>query len=629
MDRISFLYWKRNAIPDKTSQKAYLCVHNGYTYGKNMDIASFRFVYIEAGEEKFITAINNNFKIAYLKFLEVICSKSEQTFSNFRNSSAEKFKIYTEEEKNGLTESQLNDTRLKEISIKGTTYYVATNLNISEYINNIADKLSDEELDKYYMELNQNISEVTMNKAATTNVFYLKKTTSSECDNGKQFGISREVIREFFEVPDTGNTNITIYGEKHTDPVIVEIQTATDPRLANAGFRDFLYKEGDIKTGDYILFTKIRYREFFVKIIKQGTKDYESYGKLFLSDNDKHAGLYTEKGDSEPVTNNNYAINNEQIIYYGVPGSGKSYKIDKIIENVSNEQKMRVVFHPEYTNADFIGQILPIEDNGVDYRFKAGPFTRILKRALQNPSKPYYLVIEEINRGNAAAIFGDLFQLLDRNENGFSSYPIENIDINSFIRSSNNLHNDKIVPSTVQVGNINYTENTEITLPPNLAIFATMNTSDQNVFTLDNAFQRRWRMELVENKFNIENPDELTQSKAKLEGFDITWGDFQKKINTEISKQAVESGLSSMEDKRLGCWFVKPDKTINSEKTISQKLFSEKVLKYLWDDAFKFVRTEVFENEFQTLEDLSNAYQNGTNIFRDKSFLSSNPVENV
>jgi len=333
-----------------------------------------------------------------------------------------------------------------------------------------------------------------------------------------------------------------------------------------------------------------------------------------------------KKDEAKKIDNANFVNNYQQIIYYGVPGSGKSFKIDKILENVPNDQKMRVVFHPEYTNADFIGQILPIEDNGVDYRFKAGPFSRILKRAFENPSKPFYLIIEEINRGNAAAIFGDLFQLLDRNGKGFSSYPIENIDINSFIRSENNLHNDKNVPSTVQVGNTQFTENTEITLPPNLAIFATMNTSDQNVFTLDNAFQRRWSMELVENKFDKNNEDEKNQAESKLEVFNITWGDFQNKINAEISKQAVESGLSSMEDKRLGCWFVKPDKSNN---TISTKLFSEKVLKYLWDDAFKFVRTEVFENEFQTLEDLSNAYQNGTNIFRDKSFLSLNPVENV
>lgn len=203
-----------------------------------------------------------------------------------------------------------------------------------------------------------------------------------------------------------------------------------------------------------------------------------------------------------------------QIIYYGVPGSGKSHKIDEITKNVPGEQKMRVVFHPEYTNADFVGQIVPRVDDGVDYRFKAGAFSRILKRAYQNIDKPFYLIMEEINRGNASAIFGDLFQLLDRDESGYSKYSVENLDINSYIRSKDNLYNDKEVPSTVKVGDTEWTEITGIRLPPNLSIFATMNTSDQNVFALDNAFQRRWDMELVENKFS-DNDDE--QKNAVIE----------------------------------------------------------------------------------------------------------------
>lgn len=324
-----------------------------------------------------------------------------------------------------------------------------------------------------------------------------------------------------------------------------------------------------------------------------------------------------------------------QIIYYGVPGSGKSHKIDEITKGVPDEQKMRVVFHPEYTNADFVGQIVPRVDDGVDYRFKAGPFSRILKRAYQNIDKPFYLIIEEINRGNASAIFGDLFQLLDRDESGYSKYSVENLDINSYIRSKDNLYNDKEVPSTVKVGDTEWTEITGIRLPPNLSILATMNTSDQNVFALDNAFQRRWDMELVENKFLISNESsEDEKEKAKKQASAIielpqanltyTWQQFQSIINSIISEKSNSTELSSMEDKRLGCWFVKACEyeSENKEKKfgISKKIFANKVLKYLWDDAFKFCHQEIFSAEIFDFENLQNIfYKRGFGIFSEES----------
>lgn len=324
-----------------------------------------------------------------------------------------------------------------------------------------------------------------------------------------------------------------------------------------------------------------------------------------------------------------------QIIYYGVPGSGKSHRIDEDTKNVPDEQKMRVVFHPEYTNADFVGQIVPRVDDGVDYRFKAGPFSRILKRAYQNIDKPFYLIIEEINRGNASAIFGGLFQLLDRDESGYSKYSVENLDINSYIRSKDNLYNDKEVPSTVKVGDTEWTEITGIRLPPNLSILATMNTSDQNVFALDNAFQRRWDMELVENKFLISNESsEDEKEKAKKQASAIielpqanltyTWQQFQSIINSIISEKSNSTELSSMEDKRLGCWFVKACEyeSENKEKKfgISKKIFANKVLKYLWDDAFKFCHQEIFSAEIFDFENLQNIfYKRGFGIFSEES----------
>ena len=445
-----------------------------------------------------------------------------------------------------------------------------------------------------------------MNKAATTNIFYLKKTTSSECDNGKQFGISKEVIKEFFEVPVTGNTNVEFIGASSRKSFQAEIQTATDPRLGQAGIRDFFNKEGGVNTGDYILFRKLGFRKFLVKIIKQNTDEYNSYGKLFISDNDKHAGIFTDSG-IDYVNKGSYTPNFSQIIYYGVPGSGKSHKIDKITQSISEEQKIRVVFHPEYTNADFVGQILPVVDgDAVKYTFKPGSFTRILVAALKNPEKPYYLIIEEINRGNAAAIFGEIFQLLDRSSDGWSSYCIMNDDINYEIR--------KTVPE------LNWTANTGIRLPPNLSLFATMNTSDQNVFTLDNAFQRRWEMELVQNQCNDSSQ---MDAKITVNNQSITWKNFQTQINSIIGEKSNEGGLSSMEDKRLGCWFIKAENGV-----IDEKKFANKVLKYLWDDAFKFCHQEIFESDIKNFEELQKRFsEKGFDVFSEncglKDFLST------
>jgi len=453
-----------------------------------------------------------------------------------------------------------------------------------------------------------------MNKATTTNVFYLKKTTSSECDNNKQFGISKEVIREFFGVPETGNTHVRFKGCISGEDFLAEIQTATDPRLGNAGIREFLQKEGGVETGDYILFTKLGDKSFSVEVIKQNTEEYKCYSKLFISNTDKHAAFFTDRGNDD-LNIKEFCNNHDQTIYYGVPGSGKSHRIDEITKNLSEKQKIRVVFHPEYTNADFVGQILPcLTSDGIEYRFKAGPFSRILKKAYQNPDKPHYLIIEEINRGNAAAIFGDLFQLLDRDSEGWSSYEIENLDINSFIRSKDSTYSDAKIESSVNVGGYTWTENTGIRLPPNLSILATMNTSDQNVFTLDNAFQRRWDMELVPNTC-----DDKKQMNAKIKVLEqaITWENFQSEINKIIAEKGNESGFSSMEDKRLGCWFIK-----NQDGVIDTDKFANKVLKYLWDDAFKFNRSEIFIDEVKNFEKLKNLFigDKGFEIFKDINF---------
>lgn len=329
--------------------------------------------------------------------------------------------------------------------------------------------------------------------------------------------------------------------------------------------------------------------------------------------------------------NNTNSITPSQIIYYGVPGCGKSNKIREKLRNVPEKNKVRVVFHPEYTNAEFIGQILPKVNGHVTYEFTPGPFTQIIKRAYLNPNEHFYLVIEEINRGNAAAIFGDTFQLLDRLKagetdslgndpanaavntftEGWSQYFVQNDDVNAYIRGTEN---------SIQIGNIRFDLNTAIRLPPNLSILATMNTSDQNVFTLDNAFQRRFDMELVRNEFDLTQPAVNAQYNAEIDDTGIKWGQFWGWINAKIT--ATLKGLSSTEDKRLGVWFVS-----NVGGIIDDKVFAEKVLKFLWDDVFKFKRPQIFADGIDTLEKLINSFEKPSegkerfDVFKDKANL--------
>ncbi len=312
------------------------------------------------------------------------------------------------------------------------------------------------------------------------------------------------------------------------------------------------------------------------------------------------------------------------IILYGVPGSGKSWTIEHEYCPAGSHVE-RLVFHPDYTNSDFIGQILPVvdKDNGnqVTYEFIPGPFTTILRDAYNHPQQNYILVIEELNRGNAPAIFGDIFQLLDRvviekTVNGIK-YPVGTSEYD--ITNKN-------------ISEIVYQDAThKIRIPSNLTILATMNTSDQNVFTLDTAFQRRWKMRLIENSFENVRP-----SLAECEILDtgVTWRRFCETINKQIVGNKAK--MASSEDKRLGVYFVHESdlKYNNADESathssflaelnellkaemignisdgqkarlqeiraalIQNRIFPEKVIKYLWDDAFKFNTSAIFDTE--------------------------------
>ena len=274
----------------------------------------------------------------------------------------------------------------------------------------------------------------------------------------------------------------------------------------------------------------------------------------------------------------------ENILLYGVPGVGKSHAIQEDYCNDENRIE-RVVFHPDYTYSDFVGQILPRVENGqLKYVFTSGPFTKMLEKSWKRPDEKFYLIIEEINRGNAPAIFGEIFQLLDRKEAeshkyseteiGESEYGITNYDVASVVYGE---------------------EEHSVRIPSNMWILATMNTADQNVFTLDTAFQRRWNMQHIKNDVMS-----AEHAQVKIEGTDIEWGAFATVINDMVVEFSVN--MVSSEDKRLGAYFVK-------QNELTTKRFPEKALKYLWDDAFKMDKESIFDEKFKSLEDVIETYE--------------------
>lgn len=287
-------------------------------------------------------------------------------------------------------------------------------------------------------------------------------------------------------------------------------------------------------------------------------------------------------------------IPSANILLYGVPGCGKSHKVEEEYESkiTTEKNKIRVVFHPDYTYSDFVGQLLPVlkevenaqgvKEEKLQYEFVLGPFTQILKTAYAEPDQQCLLIIEELNRGNAPAIFGEIFQLLDRNDDGKSKYSIYNRDI------SMALYEKPLEP---------------IKLPSNLTIVATMNTSDQNVFTMDTAFQRRWQMKHIPNRFTGESLDKKTINHVAkhLPNSEISWGAFAQTVNKKM--HTANLGFGGTEDKSLGVYFATDNDLDDAER------FAEKVLKYLWDDAFKLGRKELFNDCSQGLSAVIEAYE--------------------
>lgn len=353
-----------------------------------------------------------------------------------------------------------------------------------------------------------------------------------------------------------------------------------------------------------------------------GVASYIAHIFIYLQQglNIRDYNAYFSKDSGSGASSLDHAI---QRIYFGAPGTGKSYKIkhDVIPRGV---EPYRVTFYADYYYSDFVGGLRPKKGTqGIEYKFVGGPFAEALRDSF---TKPTYLIIEEINRGNAAAIFGDIFQLLDRKE-GQSEYSITNHDLYQYLidEGVTRLEKDKVY------------------LPSNLNIICTMNTADQNVFVLDTAFKRRFKMVYVPINFKSYYVNEMEgaalkpECKGYIENIEIfnaptyendlkvvmgadlyssvskvvkepkrDWPTFASYINAKIDEiNQIEQKIS--EDKKLGPFFV------DIEELKDRKSFADKVIYYLKQDVFKY-EDNILEESYESLYD--SFVNNGKDIFQ-------------
>lgn len=324
----------------------------------------------------------------------------------------------------------------------------------------------------------------------------------------------------------------------------------------------------------------------------------------------------------------------KQLILFGSPGTGKSYQIDnEIAPELGIDKKKRdsnvikTVFHPEYKYSDFMGKLLPLSSgNSIIYRYYPGHFLQTLGKAyrgiIENNGEYYLLVIDELNRGNAAAIFGSVFQLLDRDNDGWSSYGINISDmemvglLNSMDYEASINERGKISVDEIPFDkfikelqkrekshtnfNVDIVEDSlnqkKIYIPPNLSIVCTINTSDESIYYLDTAFKRRWDWKHIEapSKSEITQFNKSGEASSDFEQIKDVVLEIHKKNGEVINYNWCECivginrfikdcspSIKRIEDKQIGYWFIKPE---NNKVTLDK--IKDKLMFYLWDSVF-------------------------------------------
>lgn len=301
------------------------------------------------------------------------------------------------------------------------------------------------------------------------------------------------------------------------------------------------------------------------------------------------------------------------LIYFGAPGTGKSYELNKLAVGIDGEpgcfdkaNVTRVTFHPDYTYAQFVGCYKPYSEakeqgdepaskveEKITYRFVPGPFLETYIKAVQNPDMNHLLVIEEINRANPAATFGDIFQLLDRKSNGASEYevavPVEMRNCLKLLLPGYAAEDRIGDPTKLFSEQMRLEGECErLCLPSNMYIWATMNSADQGVFPMDTAFKRRWDFRYMG----------INDGSAKIDGIVVPVGIPTRMVSWDglrrgINKVLLDAGVN--EDKLLGPFFVSPSRLRDTAHFT--QTFMDKVLLYLFEDAAKTKKSKVFSHE--------------------------------
>ena len=295
------------------------------------------------------------------------------------------------------------------------------------------------------------------------------------------------------------------------------------------------------------------------------------------------------------------------LIFFGAPGTGKSHNLNELSKQFPKGNVRRVTFYPDYTYSQFVGCFKPITDEVTDgeggtkasitYRYVFGPFLETYLEAAKNPDENYLLIVEEINRANPAAVFGDVFQLLDRKDTGESQYSV-------------------VTPEEMRKQLVKELEGFPVcaetlSIPKNMYIWATMNSSDQGVYPMDTAFKRRWDfryMGIDAGEKAIINGKSLSEIVVTCGGRKVYWNELRKAIN----KLMVEDcGIN--EDKLLGPFFLNPS-SLTEENFCPT--FKEKVLLYLFEDAGKTKRSRLFWQDRVTYSQLCDKFdEDGEGVF--------------
>lgn len=323
---------------------------------------------------------------------------------------------------------------------------------------------------------------------------------------------------------------------------------------------------------------------------------------------------HNNDGKDAAAGENNYVSEFERNrIIYGAPGTGKSYMVnrekDELLKYGGTYE--RVTFHHDYGYSDFVGTYKAVPSKDIDgreittYKYVPGPFMRVLAAALKNQKeklvKPHLLIIEEINRARVASVFGEIFQLLDRDENDESEFPIcISEDMKLYLA-----HELGCMPEDCS----------EIKIPGNMFIWATMNTAEQGVFPLDTAFKRRWNFKYI----GIDRNDEFLNGKKVIIGKgsnarNVEWNSLRKAINDRMAVLKIN------EDKMIGPYFFNNKLFDAAGNIINNRFilaFVNKLLMYLYDDAAKLVREKLFADDIDTTR-----FSNICNAFEEKGIFA-------